>query len=217
MLLRVLTIVPFTASLAFGQGALQPKKSQKSLRLEIKFVEPPAWQGPCLNVGITLINRSKSRIFLNPNAFQGIRIYSTVTRAKNLIELTGKEDWILVYGETDVFYPSSIAIQPGSERRETYCVPEAFIVKDMISSVERSVHLRGKLRITSEYQQNQANGLRHEGHSYVQKYRRIRLQTTIEVAIPCPTSIPEADCSTPALIFPGERADWWVLPEAPVL
>lgn len=213
----ILLLTLFLSSLSSGQETSRPEKPENSQPLTIEVVKQPTWDRACLSVSIKLINRSKSRVFLDPSGFRGIAIYSAIIRGKNRAELSGNEDWHQVYGETDVIYSYSTIIRPGSAWRESHCLSKTFVVKNMMTNETRSVPLQGRLRITSQYEQNQKNGIRHEGNSYVQKYQRISLQSTIEIPIPCTTSPAEPDCSAPALIFPGERTDWMTLPQPPVL
>ena len=81
-----------------GPSGLQP--------LEIRLTKPPSWKDNCLEVSIKRVNRSKSRISLLPSTpFEGVEIYSSVTDATNTLGQGVGEAWMLVYGQSDVFYP----------------------------------------------------------------------------------------------------------------
>ncbi len=63
---------------------------------------------------------------------------------------------MLVYGQSDVFYPHAKSLTPGTEKRNTYCVGETFEVKETGTHKFRHVRLQGKLRVYAGYGQKAA-------------------------------------------------------------
>ena len=163
----------FLTPLARPQNVFPSKSSKGAQPLEIRLVRPPLWHDHYLEITITCINRSKSRIFLPSTP--GVKMYSSVTQAKSTLELEGQEAWILVYGWSDVIESGGITLAPGSQEQNTYYIRDTFPVKDMATNETRRVRLQGRLRILAAYEQKVPKG-------------KIEKQATLEIQIPCPVS-----------------------------
>jgi hypothetical protein len=222
----VLLFLPFLSSLAEGQDVLRPDTAVIE-PLEVRLAKPPLWRDHCLEITIKRVNHSKRRILFPPTAFEGVEIYSSVTRAKNALELGGPETWILVYGWTDASGGEQRKLAPGSEDQQTYCVNETFPVRDTVTNERRLVRLQGTLRISAGYEQKILHG-KSAGERQTNKESGTRTKepdldgwrsrtATIEIQIPCRGDAVNPGCSSPPPIFPGER-DWFeILPTVPVL
>jgi hypothetical protein len=217
----------FLSPLGRGQDVLLAKSPAGWQPLEIKLAKPPSWRDHCLEIAIKRVNHSKSRISLASTPFEGVEIYSSLTQAKSTLELDGREIWILVYGWSDVIYSEGRTLAPGSEEQNTYCIGETFPVKDMVTNATRQVRLQGRLRILASYEQKvpkrkinrqqQADMTRttpaREGDSGSWSSG----QAALEIQIPCPAGVVNADCLSPPPVFSGEHDQWTTLPKAPVL
>jgi hypothetical protein len=222
----VLLFLPFLSPLAEGQEFLRPDTAVIE-PLEIRLAKPPLWRDHCLEITVKRVNHSKRRIFFPPTAFEGVEIYSSVTQAKNALELGGPETWILVYGRTDAVGGEQRMLAPGSEDQKTYCVNETFPVRDTVTNERRQVRLQGRLRISADYEQKILHG-KSGDERQTNKESGTRTKeldsdgwrsrtSTIEIQIPCRGNAVNPGCSSPPPIFSGER-DWFeIFPTAPVL
>jgi hypothetical protein len=207
---------------ARGQNVLGATTVPGSLPLEITVARPPSWHHHCLEVTIKRANRSKSRIYFPPAPFEGVKIYASVTEAKSMAELSGREEWILVYGWTDVIYSEGRTLASGRQEQKTYCIGGTFPVIDLESKATRQVRLQGRLRISAGYEQKVAEG-RNAGRELTTPAKQNDSdiwstgEVTIEIPIPCPVSAANEVCSAPLPIFPGEHDQWTTLPKPPVL
>jgi len=213
----------FLTPLARPQNVFPSKSLKGSQPLEIRLVRPPLWHDHYLEITIACVNRSKSRIFLPSTP--GVKMYSSVTQAKSILELEGQEAWILVYGWSDVIESGGKTLAPGSEEQNTYYIGETFLVKDMVTNETRQVRLQGRLRILAAYEQNvpkrkidgqQEDVSRSSPATEADSGGRNR-QAALEIQIPCPVGVANSDCFSPPPLFPGEHDQWSILPKAPVL
>lgn len=226
----------FLSPLARPQDVLSSRSSEGSQSPEIRLVRPPLWHDHYLEITVKWVIHSKSHIFLPPTP--GVKMYSSVTKAKSTLELGGQEAWILVYGWSDVIESGGITLAPGSQGQNTYYIRETFPVKDMVTNATRQVRLQGRLRISTGYERilhgrsascergetltvpaNVPYHLSHGDHRvyFIDSEIGCSGQVTLEFRIPCPVGIANADCSVPPPVFPGERDQWTIQPEAPVL
>ena len=83
-----LSFLLFLSPLARPQNVFPSKSSEASQPLEIRLVRPPLWHDHYLEITITCVNHSKSRIFLPSTP--GVKMYSSVTRAKSTLAGCGK-------------------------------------------------------------------------------------------------------------------------------
>jgi len=203
------------SALAYAQKPPVTTSPSGSQPLEIRLTKPPSWKDNCLEVSIKRVNRSKSRIFLPATYLEGIEIYSSVTDATNTLGQGAGEAWMLVYGWTDFVsnHPKSLA--PGTGKQNTYCIGNAFDVKETGTEEFRQVRLRGKLRVYAGYGQKSA--VRKINKQKQEKMTRTYLwkgndsdgwtfgEVMLEIPIPCPNGVADGDCITPPPIFPGEH------------
>lgn len=179
---------------------LSPLARGQDASLEIKLAKPLSWHDHRLEITIKRVNHSKYRILLAPTPFEGVEIYSSVVQAKNTHELSGPETWILVYGWSDVIYSEGKTLAPGAEVQNTYTIEETFPVRDSVTNTTRRVPLQGRIRIVAVFYGRRGTG-----------------KAALEVQIPCHTDSIIRDCLSPPPVFSGERDQWTVVPEAPVL
>ena len=195
--------------------------------LEIRLAKPPIWRDDCLEITVNRVNHSKRPIFFPSELFEGVEVYSSVTKAKNASELSGPEAWILVYGWTDAVGGEQRVLAPVREDQKTYCIKETFPVRDTVTNERRQVHLQGDLRISSNYKQkisHEKNGA--ERQAVKDSETRVKARdlegwrtgtSTLEIQIPCRRDAVKPSCSSPPPIFPGERDQWTISPIAPAL
>jgi hypothetical protein len=195
--------------------------------LKIRLAKPPIWRDHCLEITVKRVNHSKRRIFFPPELFEGVEIYSSVSQAKNALESSGPEAWILVYGWTDAVGGEMRMLAPGREDQKTYCVNETFPVRDTVTNGIRQIPLQGRLRVLAPYQQKFFQGKRgqnlrtdKQGSATTKELDSDSWssgEATFEIQIPCRGNAVNPGCLSPPLIFPGERDPWIIFPIAPVL
>lgn len=213
----------FVSPLVPGQAALR----SKGVALELRLAKTRTWHDHYLEITVTRVNHSRSRVFLPPTPFEGIEMYASVTRAVSTLESGGPEDWILVYGWSDLIEPSGKSLAPGSKEKNTYYISDTFLVIDTVTNATRPVRLQGKLRILARYEQRNSE-TKVEKHQRMDSTRAVptkevdsgtgnKYQAVLEIQIPCPPAAASPDCLSPPPVFPGEHKQWPGLPTAPVL
>lgn len=203
-------------------GVTRPAYSQKSPALseqkaprplEIRLTKPLAWKNYCLQVSITRINRSKSPIFL---PFFGIAIYSSVTDATNSLGQGKGEAWIIAHGNFGISSSDVTRLGPGEARHDVYCIGDTVPVVNHDKKMRRQVRVQGHLRISASY-------LPEAQEWQISKAQREEMMLTppskwknadrsnggsvaLEVPIPCPRGVSQAECGVPPPVFDGESA-----------
>ena len=201
----------FVSSLVCGQEPTKPTSQSGPAPLELKLTKGPLWKGNCLELSVQRTNLSKFSFFLDA-AYEGIKVYSSVSDASNTLGQGPGEAWMLVYGWTDAV-SEPIKLVPRARRQNTLCIAETFPVKETGKEILRQVRVQGKLRIVAGYEiptwriidQPQGKGRR----TYVRMADNSNHWTfgevVLEIPIPCPNGIGMSDCLSPPQIFPGEH------------
>ncbi len=201
----------FVSSLVCGQEPTKPTSQSGPAPLELKLTKGPLWKGNCLELSVQRTNLSKFSFFLDA-AYEGIKVYSSVSDASNTLGQGPGEAWMLVYGWTDAV-SEPIKLVPGARRQNTVCIAETFPAKETGKEILRRVRVQGKLRIVAGYEiptsriidQPQGKGRR----TYVRMADNSNHWTfgevVLEIPIPCPNGIGMSDCLSPPQIFPGEH------------
>jgi hypothetical protein len=199
------------SSLACAQVPAKSTSRPDPPPVKLKVTKAPRWKGDCLELTVQVANISKLDIFLDAT-YGGIKVYSSVNDATNMLGQGAGEAWMLLYGWTDVV-SEPIRLAPGARRASSLCIAETFPVKMAGKDVLRQVRVRGKLRIVASYEipewriihQPQGKGR----GSYVRMVdyssRWTRGEVSLEIPISCPNDSSTSDCLSPPQIFPGEH------------
>lgn len=207
----LLILLPLTR-LACAQESSAVHAQEIARPLEIRLTKPPVWKNYCLEVSITRVNLSKSPIFL---PFNGVFIFSTVTDATNTLGQGEGEAWFPVHGLSDIISSDVTRLGPGEAKQDVYCLWDTFSVVNRETKMRRQVRLLGRLRISAGYfpgaQRWQISNaqceemMRTPAAKWKNADRSNGGSATIEVPIPCPEGVNEAQCATAPPVFKGER------------
>jgi hypothetical protein len=189
------TLIAVQAAPARHSGA----KASKSL--EIRLTRPLGWENGCLQINFDVMNRSATTVFLPE---MGLYIDSSAKLLSSDPEKNGSEQWLNVYGFSDVITgPVVEPLAPGAARRGGFCAPSTVDVVSLMDQMWRQIPVRGKLRITAQYYLFDLS--RHTSRStYLVVQRPAPRMSTLVVPIPCPKGGCAFGCEGPPLIVEGE-------------
>lgn len=185
--------------------------------LEVRLTKPPQWMNGCLSVSLDRINRSSFPLFL-PD--MGLYISTSVNELRDDAGMKDGQEWINVYGASDMVSWDATAIAPGATVHEEGCLPPTVFVVNLKKKTRREILLRGRLRIDAYYflteKEWQHNKSWHEEMLHISPGQEDKIAhqypkvVTIFAAIPCREPACGPGCDDPPLILQGENR---VLPD----
>lgn len=210
-LISALFLQLFACTYAAPQGRDQIQE-EISHPLEIRISNPLRWEKGCLNVSVERINRSSAPLFL---PVMGLYVFTSVNESVNQTGKTEGQEWINVYGTSDLVSWDATPIAPGSTVHDEHCLAPSVAVVHLQKKTRREIPLRGKLRIDAYYFLTKKDWLKNKSqHEEMMsmapdQWGKIPGQepqlTPIIVAIPCRKASCTVGCGTPPLITHGEN------------
>jgi hypothetical protein len=210
-LMSALFLQLFACSYAAPQGRDQSQEGI-SHPLEIRVFNPLRWEKGCLNVSVERVNRSSAPLFL---PVMGLNVSTSVNQSGDKARRSEEQEWINVYGTSDLVSWDATPIAPGSTVRDEHCLAPSVAVVHLQKKTRREIPLRGKLKIDAYYFLTEKDWLknksqREEMTSMPSKQRKkVARQEpqsiTIILTIPCHEGTCISGCSIPPLIIQGEN------------
>jgi hypothetical protein len=202
----------FGAPDVFGNRQTDQTHEAAPSYLVIRLTKPPQWQNDCLSVSVDRINNSSARLFL---PMQGLYVQMSVTEVPDEFNTKhGRDEWINVYGLSDLVFPGANPIAPGATVHKDICLSPTIGVVNQRRETHREIPLRGRLRIDAKYFLTEKEAQDYEsrpGEMIPASPRQPNemvlhyLSARMFVAIPCRRVGCKPSCFTQPLIINGEQ------------
>jgi hypothetical protein len=192
----------------------QEEQSSQDSRgpFEVQLSKPLHWVNGCLSISLNRINHSSVPLFL-PD--MGLYISTSARDASKLSGQQGGQEWINVYGATDIISWEATKIAAGATVHDEDCLNPQVGVVSLKSETRREIPLRGKLRIDAcyfltanewqQYKSSREQMFRTPPDQWGKIARHDPHVVTIFAAIPCREAGCAPGCDDPPIILHDEN------------